>query len=169
MAFPTELIDFFFEQNEKVLSREELKKRGVDPIGKQEGYEQAVCTTADGSIIYITAHIFYEDLASIACTLPTDEYSQIFNSDQSPPLDVSNEESTEEYQDVQVSLEDPLEPESEVFNKDLDDYRLEKDRKRFLRTNELPKNKYWVKKGFCLVTKNIPSSETLNKINIWLK
>ena len=33
----------------------------------------------------------------------------------------------------------------------------------------LPKNRYFVKKGFCIVTHKIPSSEKLNKINIWLK
>ena len=34
----------------------------------RENYSQAVCTGIDGEIIYITAHIFFEDLAKIQQT-----------------------------------------------------------------------------------------------------
>lgn len=34
---------------------------------------------------------------------------------------------------------------------------------------QLPKNKYFIKKGFCIITKKRPSSEDLNKINIYLR
>jgi hypothetical protein len=33
----------------------------------------------------------------------------------------------------------------------------------------LPKGKYFVKRGFCLLTNSVAASPELNKINIWLK
>jgi len=36
-------------------------------------------------------------------------------------------------------------------------------------TEKLPKNTYFVKKGFCLLTKKMPASESINKINIYLR
>jgi len=37
------------------------------------------------------------------------------------------------------------------------------------RNKLLPKNRFFVKKGFCLLTKKLPASENLNKINIFLR
>ena len=55
--FPTELVDLIFNMVERVKT---------DPNeDKLPDYSYAVCTVSDGSQIYITSHVFYEDLALI--------------------------------------------------------------------------------------------------------
>ena len=68
VAFPTVLIDFFFDLDDKehVLTKKEKEAEALKMTPNEENsFQQAVCTTADGNIIYITAHLFYEDLAKI--------------------------------------------------------------------------------------------------------
>ena len=45
--------------------------RTLDPqFNVKDDYKQAVCTSCDGKITYITCHVFYEDLALLADVLP---------------------------------------------------------------------------------------------------
>jgi hypothetical protein len=73
---PQELVDFFFDIDETVLTKEQIQElqakqqdlnkdpqTGKPLYGEDENYIQAVCTSGDGTISYITCHIFYEDLA----------------------------------------------------------------------------------------------------------
>jgi len=57
IPFPVELVDLFFGLNETVHTN----------ISDEKSLEYcyAVCTVGDGSQIYITTHIFYEDLHDI--------------------------------------------------------------------------------------------------------
>lgn len=68
ISLPEELVDFFFNNYEKVITKEQL--RALTPEERENGFKQAVCTGADGKVSYITCHMFYEDLAKVAEVLP---------------------------------------------------------------------------------------------------
>lgn len=58
-----------------------LQKKNVaatlDPqLHNLDDYKQAVCTSCDGKISYITCHVFYEDLAKLAEVLPERTYKE---------------------------------------------------------------------------------------------
>ena len=70
VAFPPELVDFFFDMDETILTKDEVDRESdrlyIHQSRKLEDhYQQEVCTAVDGTIIYITAHMFYEDLAKV--------------------------------------------------------------------------------------------------------
>lgn len=70
VAFPPELVDFFLDMEERVLTKQEVEAfilKRLNATGQREGefYQQEVCTGVDGTIIYITAHMFFEDLAKV--------------------------------------------------------------------------------------------------------
>jgi len=67
VAFPTELVDFFFDQRGQIYTEEEVKIH-TELIE----FEEAVCTSSDGQSIYITAHLFFEDLAHLEKIIPQD-------------------------------------------------------------------------------------------------
>ena len=67
-AFPTELVGFFLENEEAVLTLREvndIKRHWLQALQQNpdELCQQEVCTGVDGTIIYITTHMFFEDLA----------------------------------------------------------------------------------------------------------
>ncbi len=70
VAFPTELVDFFLDpMEERVMSKRKMEQEisKLKLNGQKEGdfYQQEVCTGVDGTIIYITTHMFFEDLAKV--------------------------------------------------------------------------------------------------------
>ena len=69
VAFPTELVDFFFDQRGQVYTEEE--ERVLSPLVE---FEEAVCTSSDGQSIYITSHLFFEDLANLEKIIPQDGF-----------------------------------------------------------------------------------------------
>ena len=74
-AFPTELVGFFLDNDEKALTAKEvdtIKQNWLHTFHQEPDSfcQQEVCTGIDGTIIYITAHIFFEDLSDIQTTLP---------------------------------------------------------------------------------------------------
>ena len=68
ITLPEELVDFFFNNYEKVITRAQFDALTKDE--QENGFKQAVCTGADGKISYITCHMFYEDLAKVYEVLP---------------------------------------------------------------------------------------------------
>ena len=94
VAFPTELVDFFLDMEERVLTRNEVKaliEKRYQANGQREGefYQQEVCTGVDGTIIYITAHMFFEDLAKVQASLPPKDIIEDLNSkEEKQELDV---------------------------------------------------------------------------------
>ena len=89
VAFPPELVDFFFDMEETIWTRGEvdsyadryLISSGLDRRRLEDHYQQEVCTGVDGTIIYITTHMFFEDLAKIQESLPINrDYLEDLNS-----------------------------------------------------------------------------------------
>lgn len=66
MTLPEEMVDFFFNNKEKVYTKQQMEEEIKNSFdGNLDTFKQAVCTGADGKISYITCHIFFEDLAKI--------------------------------------------------------------------------------------------------------
>ena len=89
VAFPPELVDFFFDMEETIWTKGEVDSyadryliaSGLDRRRLEDHYQQEVCTGVDGTIIYITTHMFFEDLAKIQESLPINkDYLEDLNS-----------------------------------------------------------------------------------------
>jgi hypothetical protein len=66
VTLPEELVDFFFNNKEKVYTKQQMEEEIKNNFDNNlDTFKQAVCTGADGKISYITCHIFFEDLAKI--------------------------------------------------------------------------------------------------------
>lgn len=195
--------------------------------------QQEVCTGVDGTIIYITTHMFFEDLAAVQDSLPAevilDELDPVEENmhdsassagsgrgDEGfdlPLVDglgatLDTRESNRETERAEKSGgtgrgSDPIlkqqdkiheirisgiastegdEASPSYFDKrqnELTDLR-ETGRRSLGRLSIMPRHpsepgkrikegRYFLKKGFCIITHKVPSSEKLNRINIYLR
>ena len=99
-------------------------------------FEEAVCTSSDGQAIYITAHLFFEDLANLEKIIPQDE---------SP-------ESTSQLEEEELALDRNT---SDGFSNLEDPEHLRISEIERNTVNPLPTNKFYIKKGFCLLSKRM--------------
>ena len=130
MTLPEELVDFFFNNKEKVFTKEEMEEElKMSMENNEETFKQAVCTGADGKISYITCHLFFEDLAKIETVLPKKRaplecFKEIKKSPPSPKFGIFEEE--EDMKKMEVELKDQL-IKPEVEPQDQQKYELTKD------------------------------------------
>jgi hypothetical protein len=73
------MVEYEDKETKKKFSKLEKKnvEKTLDPhLNNLDDYKQAVCTSCDGKISYITCHVFYEDLAKVAEVLPERTYKE---------------------------------------------------------------------------------------------
>ncbi len=72
IAFPKELVSYFFDNRERIeiipTGKEDLKDTILQNKLARDNFNQAVLTVLGGNIVYITCHLFYEDLALLSET-----------------------------------------------------------------------------------------------------
>ena len=107
-----------------------------------------MCTSSDGQAIYITAHVFFEDLADLEEIIPPAE--------EADKLGLSIIEEKEESPILPKTYKDSI-------------LSIEASTPGNIKQCQTPKNRFFVKKAFCLLSKRMQSCKELNKINVYLR